>query len=116
MKMNFTRIATPLIAVAMLGSAPFMTFAQSAQNNGNTVNAKEMAQDWNTPPAGTEQAQQGYRDGVQAAKLDTVAKRKIDAKASHLYVHPPVKGTEAVNQYRQAFQAGYQAALEHAKS
>ena len=109
MKKQLIRIATPLIAVAMLSSVPFMTLAKSATQN-NTINA---SQDWNTPPAGTEQAQQGYRDGIQAAKLDTVAKRKIDAKSSHLYVHPPVKGDDATNAYRSAFEAGYNAAVAH---
>lgn len=112
--MKLTRIATPLIAAVLVGSAPFMALAQNAQqNNNNTISVKDAGQDWNAPPAGTEQAQQGYRDGIQAAKLDTVAKRKIDAKSSHLYLHPPVKGNEAVNQYRQSFEAGYKAALTH---
>ena len=112
MNKKLIRIATPLIAVAMMSSVPFMTLAQNEPKN-NTMNAKDAAQDWNTPPAGTEQAQQGYRDGIEAAKLDTVAKRKIDAKSSHLYVHPPVKGSDAVNSYRSAFEAGYKAALAH---
>ena len=56
----------------------------------------------------------GLPDGIEAAKLDAAAKRKIDAKASHLYVHPPVKGNDAVSAYRSAFEAGYQAQLKHA--
>jgi hypothetical protein len=106
------RIATPLIAVAIMTSVPFMALAQSSQAGNQTQNSA--TQDWNTPPAGTEQAQQGYRDGIEAAKLDTIAKRKVDAKSSHLYVHPPVKGTDAVNAYRSAFEAGYAAAVKHA--
>jgi len=102
------RIATPLIAVAIMSSVPFMTLAQAASQTQNSA-----TQDWNTPPAGTEQAQQGYRDGIEAAKLDSLAKRKLDAKVSHLYQHPPVKGTEAVNAYRSAFENGYAAALKH---
>jgi len=109
---KLNRIATPLIAVALMSSVPFMTLAQSSQAGNQTQN--NATQDWNTPPAGTEQAQQGYRDGIEAAKLDTVAKRKIDAKASHLYVHPPVKGNDAVNAYRSSFEAGYNAAVKHA--
>jgi hypothetical protein len=107
---KLTRIATPLIAVAIMSSVPFITLAQNSQAGNKTQTSS--TQDWNTPPAGTEQAQQGYRDGIEAAKLDTLAKRKIDAKASHLYVHPPVKG-EARDAYRSAFEAGYQAALKH---
>ena len=107
---KFTRIATPLMAVAIMTSVPFMALAQSSPTTGNQTQ-NNATQDWNTPPAG--QAQQGYRDGILAAKLDTAAKRKIDAKSSHLYVHPPVKGNDAVNAYRSAFEAGYQAAVQH---
>jgi len=110
---KLTRIATPLMAVAIMSSVPFMTLAQSSPTTGNQTQSNA-TQDWNTPPPGTEQAQQGYRDGIEAAKLDTLAKRKVDAKASHLYVHPPVKGNEAVNAYRSSFEAGYAAALKHA--
>ncbi|WP_158794520.1 hypothetical protein [Granulicella sp. L60] len=100
------RIATPLIAVALMSGAPLFAHAQNNQATTSQV------QDWNTPPAGTEQAQQGYRDGLQAAQLDKAAKRKIDAKSSHLYVHPPVKGT-ARDEYRSSFVSGYEAAVKH---
>ena len=108
---KLTRIATPLIAVAIMSSVPFMTLAQDSHAGNQTQNSA--TQDWNTPPAGTEQAQQGFRDGIEAAKLDTLAKRKIDAKSSHLYQHPPVKGNDAVNAYRSAFENGYEAAVRH---
>jgi hypothetical protein len=104
--MKFIRIATPLMAVALMGASPILANAQ------NTVSAKQEAQDWNTPPAGTEQAQQGYRDGIEAAKLDRAAKRKIDAKSSHLYQHPPVKG-QAKDAYRNSFVNGYEAQVKH---
>lgn len=108
---KLTRIATPLMAVAIMSSVPFIALAQNSPAGNQTQTTS--TQDWNTPPAGTEQAQQGFRDGIEAAKLDKLAKRTIDAKVSHLYVHPPVKGTEAVNQYRTAFQSGYDAAVKH---
>jgi hypothetical protein len=100
------RIATPLIAVALMSGAPFFAHAQA--NQAPTTESRS----WNTPPPGTEQAQSAYRDGVEAAQLDVAAKRKIDAKASHLYVHPPVKGA-ARDEYRSNFTAGYEAALKH---
>jgi hypothetical protein len=103
--MKLTRIATPLIAVALMSGASFFAHAQTTQNAAQT-------EEWNTPPAGTEQAQQGYRDGVEAAQLDRAAKRKIDAKVSHLYVHPPVKGG-ARDEYRSGFTSGYEAAVKH---
>jgi hypothetical protein len=100
------RFATPLMAVALMSGATFFAHAQTSQTQNSAV------QEWNTPPAGTEQAQQGYRDGIEAAKLDKAAKRKIDAKASHLYVHPPVKGA-ARDEYRSGFTSGYEAAVKH---
>jgi hypothetical protein len=106
--MKLTRIATPLIAVALMSGAPFFAHAQATQNAAQ-------AEEWSTPPAGTEQAQQGYRDGIEAAQLDRAAKRKIDAKASHLYAHPPVKGA-ARDAYRSGFTAGYDAALKHSSA
>lgn len=101
------RFAAPVMAVALLSGAPFFAHAQM-QNSAAT-------QDWNTPPAGTEQSQQGFRDGIEAAQLDRAAKRPIDAKVSHLYVHPPVKGA-ARDAYRTSFEAGYQAAVQHTQS
>jgi hypothetical protein len=98
------RIATPLMAVALMSGASY--FAQAQDNQAAAT------QSWNTPPPGTEQAQSAYRDGVEAAKLDMTAKRKIDAKSSHLYVHPPVKGA-ARDEYRTNFTAGYDAAVKH---
>ena len=106
--MKLTRFATPLIAVVLMSGAPLFAHAQATQNAAQT-------EEWNTPPAGTEQAQQGYRDGLEAAQLDRAAKRKIDAKSSHLYVHPPVKGA-ARDEYRSGFTAGYEAAVKHSNS
>lgn len=104
--MKITRIAMPLMAVALMG-APVVATAQ----NSNTQSTQ--TQDWNSPPAGTEQAQ-GYKDGIEAAKLDKAAKRKIDAKSSHLYKNPPVKGQQK-DAYRNSFEKGYQAQLDHEK-
>jgi hypothetical protein len=109
---KLTRIATPLMAAAIMSSVSFLALAQNSQmGNQNQNNAA--VQDWNTPPAGTEQAQQGFKDGIEAAKLDKLANRPVSYKASHLYVHPPVKGNEAKDAYRSAFQSGYQAAVAH---
>jgi hypothetical protein len=107
--MKISCIATPLIAVALMSGASSVALAQNSQN------APAQTQDWNTPPAGTEQAQLGYRDGIEAAKLDKAAKRKIDAKSSHLYKNPPVKGA-ARDAYRDNFEKGYQAQLAHDNS
>jgi len=100
------RIATPLIAVAMMTSVPMLSLAQNTQTQNSST------QDWNTPPAGTTQAQ-GYNDGIQAAKLDTLVHRKIDAKSSYLYLHPKVKKGPERDAYLQNFVAGYNAAVQH---
>jgi len=105
---KLTRIATPLIAVAMMTSVPMLSLAQSTTQTQNTT-----SQDWNTPPAGTEQAQAGYRDGIEAAKLDKVANRKLDARSSYLYQHPKVKKGPERDAYLSNFEAGYNAALQH---
>jgi hypothetical protein len=103
---KLTRIATPLMAAALMSGATLFAHAQTSQ-----VPTTE-SRSWNTPPPGTEQAQSAYRDGVEAAQLDMAAKRKIDAKSSHLYLHPPVKGA-ARDEYRSNFTVGYEAAVKH---
>jgi hypothetical protein len=99
------RIATPLMAVALMSGAPLFAHAQTSPTQSQTP-------EWKTPPAGSQEAQKAYRDGIQAAQLDKTAKRKIDAKASYLYVHPPVKGASR-DEYRTSFTAGYDAAVKH---
>ena len=108
MKM-MNRIVAPLIAVALFSGAQLLA---QAQNPAQNQNSEAQQTDWNTPPPGTEQAQQGYRDGIEAAKLDKLAHRPIDPKVSHLYVHPPVK-KDAQADYRAAFESGYKAAVQN---
>jgi len=116
---KLTRIATPLIAVAIMSSVPFMTLAQNSpegnatQKSATQPTTQSAIEEWNTPPAGTEQAQQGFRDGIESAMLDTLTKRKVIATTSFRYLHPPVKGS-AQYAYRAAFEAGYAAQLKHA--
>jgi hypothetical protein len=106
MMKKLIRIATPLIAVALVGGAPLFAHAQNQQAPTTE------SQSWNTPPAGTEQEQSAYRDGVQSALADKLAKRPVDPKTSNLYVHPPVK-KQARDAYREHFVAGYEAAMKH---
>ncbi len=105
-----TRIATSLMAVTMM-TAPMMMAAQSSQNQTQNAAQNTAQDDWMTPPAGSEQAQ-AYKDGIEAAKLDTVAKRPVDAQKSYLYNHPPVKGADK-DAYRSTFTQGYKAAVAH---
>lgn len=104
--------ALPLVAVVIFASTSMMGLAQDSRRGSDTQQQQSTTADWATPPPGNPLAQQGYRDGVQAATLDRLASRPIDPKVSHLYVHPPAKGEER-EPYRAAFVAGYQAALQH---
>jgi len=105
---KLTRIAMPLIAVTMMCSLPGVMLAQTAP----AATQKSATQDWKTPPAGSEQAQKAYADGILAAQIDKAANRKVDAKSSHQYQHPPVKAY-AQAEYRAAFASGYEAAVLH---
>src|SRR5271168_4737644 len=100
------RIATPLIAVALMSGAT--VFAHAQNNQAPTTESRS----WNTPPPGTEQAQAAYRDGVESAQIDKAAQRKVEAKSSYKYVHPPVKSA-ARDEYRANFTAGYEDAVKH---
>jgi hypothetical protein len=100
------RIATPLIAVALMSGATLLAHAQN--NQAPTTESRS----WNTPPPGTEQAQAAYRDGVESAQIDKTAQRKVDARTSYKYLHPPVKSS-ARDDYRANFVAGYEAAVKH---
>jgi hypothetical protein len=106
---KFTRIATPLMAVAIMTSVPFLALAQNSltgsDNKANTV----------AVPQADGPQKQGYQDGMEAAKLDKLAKRPISYKTSHLYVHPPVKN-DVRDVYRSSFQAGYEAAVSQGAS
>lgn len=98
--MKNIKLATSLIAAAMIASASFTAVA-----------AEPKAPQSMTSTAGSNpEEQQAYNDGVMAAKLDKAAKRKIDATASHLYVKPPVK-KDAHEAYRAAFKKGYEATV-----
>jgi hypothetical protein len=105
MMKKLTRITTTLIAGVLMSGAPLFAHAQNQQPTME-------AQSWNTPPPGTEQEQSAYRDGVQSAMADKMAKRKVEAKSSNLYVHPPVR-KELRDKYRDNFVAGYESAVKH---
>jgi hypothetical protein len=100
------RIATPLLAVALMGGAP--VFAHAQNQPATTTEDKS----WQTPPAGTKEAQAAYTAGVQSALADKLANRPVDAKTSRLYVHPPVK-KQSADEYRSNFAAGYDASVKH---
>lgn len=97
--------ATPLMAAVLMTGATVATHAQSAAQNTQEPAAMQAG----NPES--QQANQAYEDGKMAAKLDTVAKRPIDAKTSHLYKKPPVKGA-AQAEYRTSFEKGYNDALK----
>ena len=86
--MKIIRIATPLIAVALMSGAPF-------SRTRRITGTRSASQSWNTPPPGTRQAQAAFRDGLEAAQLDKAAHRQVEAKSSYLYLHPKVKASSA---------------------
>ena len=109
---KLTRIATPLMAVAIMSSVPFMALAQTSQS---LLTSDTTVQGPTATPAGDAQTQKAYHDGMEAAKLDKLTNRPISFKSSHLYVNPPVKKDER-DAYRTSFQAGYDAAIAHGAS
>jgi hypothetical protein len=54
-----------------------------------------------------------FRDGIAAARNDMDAHRRLDYHRSPLYKHPPVTGPHH-DEYRNAFERGYDVALRHA--
>jgi hypothetical protein len=62
------------------------------------------------PGAVDEIAQRGYHDGYEAARRDVAEQRAPDVKRHPKFRNPPVP-PEAVQDYRHAFRAGYQAFL-----
>ena len=105
------RFGTPLMAVGIMSCASLIALAQSSQTENQT--SSKAIQNESTQATRAEQPQEGFRDGLEAARLDKLAKRKVDPKTSHLYLHPPVKGDDAVNAYRSAFETGYEVAVKH---
>src|ERR1700744_5706552 len=91
---------TPLIAVAMMTGAAAYAPAQGSPPGQNTSQA---VQDKTATTAGVEQTAQGWKDGVEAYKLDKTVNRKIDPKSSFLYTHPPVKKGPARDAYLNDF-------------
>ena len=103
--MKLIRIATPLIAVALMSGASFSAYAQNNQA------ATAPSQSWNTPPPRTEQAQSAYRDGVAAQLTRRPSVRSTPSSLTNLY-DLPVKSS-ARDAYRASFVAGYEAAVKH---
>jgi hypothetical protein len=87
---------TPLIAVAMMTSVPMPSLAENpAETHSATSTVK------------ADENSIGYKDGVEAYKLDKLAGRQIGAKTSHLYKNPPVKSSREKDDYRAQFEVGY---------
>jgi hypothetical protein len=53
-----------------------------------------------------------FHDGIQAARNDIDAHRRPDYRRSPLFHHPPVPGPRH-DEYRNAFERGYDVALHH---
>lgn len=96
---KLTRIATPLIAVAMM-TVPYMAQAQSSQQGNATPS---------TTTASVNPEAQAYKDGIESATIDMAAKRVLEPQKSFRYSHPPVKKGAERDAYLANFSAGYQA-------
>ncbi|NUQ30628.1 MAG: hypothetical protein HOQ35_19205 [Acidobacteriaceae bacterium] len=104
-----TRFVMPLAAVAILASSSVMTLAQQTQSPATAQ--------YNGSFAGSPEQEQAYKDGMEAAKLDTLARRKIDPTSSHLYKNPPARvKKDQRDAYRSAFTSGYNKAINDAKA
>ena len=104
-----TRFVMPLAAAAILASSSVMTLAQQTQSSATAQ--------YNGAFAGSPEQEQAYKDGMEAAKLDTLAKRKIDPTSSHLYKNPPARvKKDQRDAYRTAFTTGYNKAINDAKA
>ena len=65
------------------------------------------------PPAVADDvAQRGYHDGFEAARRDVARQMPPDIKHHPSFRHPPVP-PPAINDYRRAFRAGYDAFLHN---
>jgi hypothetical protein len=87
---------TPLIAVAMMTSVPMPSLAENPAETHSTTSTMKV-----------DENSLGYKDGVEAYKLDKLAGRPIGARTSHLYKNPPVKSSRDKDEYRAQFEAGY---------
>jgi hypothetical protein len=103
------KVATSLMAVAMM-TVPMMALAQSSQQGNVSMQQSNMNEDWSTAPAGM--TPDGYKAGIDAAKLDKLVQRPMDPKLGAMYKNPPVSKSQR-DAYRAAFVAGYQAAVQH---
>jgi hypothetical protein len=104
------RFVMPLAVAAILASSSVMTLAQQTQSSNTTAQ-------YNGAFAGSPEQEQAYKDGMEAAKLDTLAKRKIDPTSSHLYKNPPTRvKKDQRDAYRTAFTSGYNKAINDAKA
>lgn len=99
--MKKAMILTSLIAAAMMTSVPMSSLAENPAENHSTAAAVKV-----------DESSLGYRNGVEAFKLDKLAGRPIGAKTSHLYKNPPMKPGQERDEYRAQFEAGYAASMQ----
>ena len=68
---------------------------------------------WDAPPRDfSELGRRAFHDGLESARMDMEAHRRMDARRSDFFKHPPVPGP-ARNEYRNSFQQGYNTAVRH---
>ena len=110
--MTINRIAVPAIALLFLGATSLGIARASAAPQGPPPPG--FGQDrggWDAPPQELQELQRrGFHDGAEAAQSDMESHRRPNATRRGEYRHPPVP-REVRDEYREAFQRGYQRAI-----
>ncbi len=87
--------------------------ASSGATGAGLAGYQEGPGHWNEPPSEYREAQrQGYRDGIQAARMDAERHRHKDADDHQMYRHPRVERSMR-DEYREGFRNGYDRAMHH---
>ncbi|WP_158792484.1 hypothetical protein [Granulicella sp. L60] len=108
MKLN-KGVISSLAAIATLACGPTILTAASP----GPIAPYVAQEGWAVPPPEYKDvARQGYQDGIEGARKDFQNHRRPDVNNRDEYKHPKVPS--AVRQdYRDAFQRGYQAGVDH---
>ncbi|HEX4155221.1 MAG TPA: hypothetical protein VHY48_06375 [Acidobacteriaceae bacterium] len=113
---NSTRFTVPMLAVALCAVPAFGLHAgQQGPPPPPPPGQNYESGAWDAPPPEYHDpmTQRAFHDGVSAARNDMDAHRRLDYHRSPLFKHPPVPGPSH-DEYRNAFERGYDVALRHA--
>lgn len=107
------RLAAPLLALAVC-AAPALSMSAQPYGPSGPVGYYQDHPGWDMPPAEFHEiARRGFHDGLDAARHDMEAHRRLDVYRHPMYRRPPVPFRARV-EYRRGFARGYDVALRHA--